>query len=206
MAQAAEAGATGVGVASPGCSTISRFNPWILEARLFWQYRWHLLWCLVQVVESTFSLCLRHQLPSILLVSVWFLSRCQSGLEGNFRRPRRKLLRVIGRIWARHILSEFIVEITSQRTQALFWLGSVEQLLLPFVHNLCSSEWRLKSYHFIKNATRGPNLASVVIWLILPNLRTGIVWSYGLGMHHTFLGNSRDAEITYFDHVDVSLK
>jgi hypothetical protein len=36
------------------------------------------------------------------------------------------------------------------------------------------SEWWQKSYHFVKDATQAPNIAFVIVWLILPHFRAGI--------------------------------
>lgn len=61
------------------------------------------------------------------------------------------------------------------------------------------SEWWQKGAHFVKDASETPNIAEVVIWLVLPNLGTGIVWSSCLSREESSLGNFRDVEISELD-------
>ncbi len=61
------------------------------------------------------------------------------------------------------------------------------------------SEWWQKGAHFVKNASETPNIAEMIVWLVLPNFGTGIIWSSCLSREKTSFGNFRHVKVSKLD-------
>ena len=59
---------------------------------------------------------------------------------------------------------------------------------------------RVQSYKLVENAAQGPDVWLVVVWFVLPHLRTSIVRRPSLGLENTWFGNFRNIKISQLDH------
>ena len=75
-----------------------------------------------------------------------------------------------------------------------FGVRARKDAVVETFHAFCA-EWRIERAHLIDNTTEGPNVTLLVIGLLLPDLRTGIVWGSRLGVQHAIL--------RYFTHVQI---
>lgn len=76
---------------------------------------------------------------------------------------------------------------------------SRENLRIQALHGLGSERWHLH-YHFVEHAACAPNITSVVIRHVLPDLGACVVGSSSLGTHHTSFDYSGDIHISELDH------
>ena len=74
-----------------------------------------------------------------------------------------------------------------------------EDLRVQALHGLGSERWHFHD-HFVEDAACAPNITSVVIGHVFPDLGACVVGSAGLGAHHAALDYSRDVHISELDH------
>ena len=77
-------------------------------------------------------------------------------------------------------------------------------IVKPF--HVLGGERRIERHQLIKDAAQGPNVTFEVVWLILPDLRTGIVGSTRLSLQDAHLSNLRHIQISQLDHPIFSQK
>jgi len=66
------------------------------------------------------------------------------------------------------------------------------------LHALGPERW-LKSDKFVEDTTQAPDVAFVIVGLVLPNLGAGVVGRAGLRVHEPPLGHLGDVEIPELD-------
>ena len=59
------------------------------------------------------------------------------------------------------------------------WKPALAHLSEKLIHIVGSEGW-IQGTHFIEDAPQAPNIALVVVGLVLPNFGTGVVWCTGL--------------------------
>ena len=67
----------------------------------------------------------------------------------------------------------------------------------PF-HSLCSERGHLHD-HFIEDTASAPDVTSVIIGHVFPDLRAGIIRGSGLCSHHSAFGDSGDVHVSKLD-------
>lgn len=94
----------------------------------------------------------------------------------------------------------------------VFGVGGGQRLNTSLAHTLkehvhvVSSERRLKSAHFVQHAAHAPNVALVIIGLVLPDFGAGIVGRTSLSLEKATLGHLAHVEIAEFDHTILGQK
>ena len=77
-------------------------------------------------------------------------------------------------------------------------------IVKPF-HVFCG-EGRVERDQLVEDAAQGPNVTFEVVWLVLPDLRTGIVGSTRLSLQDAHFGDLRHIQISQLDHTIFSQK
>jgi hypothetical protein len=72
---------------------------------------------------------------------------------------------------------------------------TLQHLFKEPIH-VSSSEGRLERSNFVEHAAQRPQVALIVVGLVLPHLRAGVVGSACLGVEHAFLGDLGDVEVS----------
>ena len=73
-------------------------------------------------------------------------------------------------------------------------VASYHSLVQPI--HIVGLKRRLQCDHLIEDAPKRPNIASSIVWLIVPNFGACIVRSPCLSLHHTSLGNLTDIKVS----------
>ena len=76
---------------------------------------------------------------------------------------------------------------------------SRKNLSIQALHGLSSEGWHFHD-HFVQDAACAPNVTSVVVRHVLPDLRASVVGSTSLGTHHTSFDYSGNIHISELDH------
>ena len=66
-------------------------------------------------------------------------------------------------------------------------VGAPDDLLAEALHTV-GSEWWEKHDHLVEDASQAPDVALVVVWLVSPDLGTGVVWGTSLCAKEASLG------------------
>ena len=62
----------------------------------------------------------------------------------------------------------------------------LDDLFVEFFH-VFGFEWRSLGDHFVQDAAQGPDVALLIVGLVLPHFGTRVVWRACLSMEHALL-------------------
>lgn len=80
-----------------------------------------------------------------------------------------------------------------------FRINTFHDSLIETLHVL-GCEWWIQSNQFVQYAAQRPYIRLQIIWLILPDFRTCVIWSSCLSFQNSGLSNFGNIQITQFHH------
>ena len=135
---------------------------------------------------------------------LWFLLNAEiltSFCHVDLHLPDLKNLRSCGSSWRFYI--KHLLDHSSEVTWILsrkWWIDTSDDLVAKLLHGLSSERW-MKGCQFIDDTAQTPNVAAISVWLVLPNLRWGVVWSASLCVHEASLLHLGHIEVTELDYI-----